>query len=71
MRIILDGRRVGKRYVAYYLRNRALFTKRGLTKRTVLHELYHHMIEIKGLEIPVRIEEKEANSYSREFLTLK
>jgi hypothetical protein len=41
---------------------------RGLKKRTALHELYHHLIDAKGLEIPLRKEEKEANSYARDFL---
>ena len=44
MRIILNGRRVGKGYVAYYFQNRAYFTKKGLKKRTVLHEAYHHVL---------------------------
>jgi hypothetical protein len=42
MRIVLNGRKVGRKYAAYYLQNRAYFTKRGLNKRLVLHELYHH-----------------------------
>jgi len=68
MRIILDGKRVGKGNSGCYLRNRAYFTKRGLAKRIILHELYHHLVETKGLEMPIRLEEKEANSYSRKFL---
>ena len=67
MKVILDGKRVGKGYSGYYLKNRAFFTKKGLTKRIVLHELYHHLVQIKGLEIPIRTEEKEANSYARDF----
>jgi hypothetical protein len=72
MRIILDGKRVGTRkgngWLACYSENKAYFTKRGLKKRTVLHELYHHMVEMKGLELPERIEEKQANSYAIEFV---
>jgi hypothetical protein len=44
MRIVLDGKKVGKGYFGYYLKNRAYFTKRGLTKRIILHELYHHLV---------------------------
>lgn len=46
----------------------AYFTKRGLNKRTVLHELYHYLVEVNGYDLQNRIEEKEANSYSRDFL---
>jgi hypothetical protein len=49
MRITLDGKRVGKGYSGYYLKNKAYFTKRGLTKRIILHELYHHLIDKKRL----------------------
>jgi hypothetical protein len=67
-RVILDGKRVGKGCVGYYVKNRAYFTKRGLTKRIILHELYHHLVDAKSWEIPNRIEEKEANGYARNFL---
>ena len=68
MRIILDGKRVGKGNSGFYLKNRAYFTKSGLTKRIILHELYHHLAEKNGLEMSIREEEKEANSYARNFL---
>lgn len=68
MKVILDGKRVGKGYSGYYLKNIAYFTKRGLNKRIILHELYHHLIDARGLEMPIRKEEKEANIYAREFL---
>lgn len=45
----------------------AYFTKRGLNKRNVLHELYHHIVEVKGLDMPSRKEESEANRYARAF----
>jgi hypothetical protein len=48
--------------------NNAYFTKRGLNKRTVLHEFYHHLVEMKGLELPERIEEKQANGFASEFV---
>jgi hypothetical protein len=70
MKLILDGKRVGKGYSGYYLKNKAYFTKRGLTKRIILHELYHHLIDAKGLEMPIRKEEREANNYTIGFLKL-
>jgi len=68
MRIVLNGRRVGNGDVAVYFQNRAYFTKRGLNKRTVLHELYHHLVYVNDLETPKRKEERDANSYARDFL---
>jgi hypothetical protein len=67
MKIKLNGRKVGNRWIASYFQNRAYFTKRGLTKRTVLHELYHHLVYVNDLETPKRKEEREANSYARNF----
>src|SRR4030067_2527721 len=71
MRVILDGKRVGKGYSGYYLKSKAYFTKRGLTKRIVLHELYHHLVEENGIETTERIEEKDADGYSSKFLRSK
>jgi hypothetical protein len=72
MKIILDGKRVGKRksnrWVACYLENKAFFTKEGLSKRILLHEFYHHLVSAKGYELTKRIEEKEANAYVKLFL---
>ena len=72
MKVVLDGKRVGSRkgngWSACYSENKAYFTKRGLNKRTVLHEFYHHLVEMKGLELPERIEEKQANGYASEFV---
>jgi hypothetical protein len=67
MRIVLNGKRVGCGDIAVYSKNRAFFTKRGLRRRIVLHELYHHLVYAKGLNISQRIEEKCANSFTREF----
>jgi len=74
MKIILDGRRVmrtktHKTYSAHYCRDKGYFTKRGLTKRTVLHELYHHLVYVNGLDMTKAKEERAANSYSRDFLS--
>ncbi|MGA2310217.1 MAG: hypothetical protein ABSG57_11825 [Candidatus Bathyarchaeia archaeon] len=68
MRIILKGRKVGNGDIAVYFQNRAYFTKRGLTKGTVLHELYHHIAYINDVDIPERTEEKAANRFARDFL---
>ena len=65
MRIELNSRKVGNGNIAIYFQNRAHFTKRGLNRRTVLHELYHHLVCANGLDIPEGKEEREANSYVR------
>jgi len=58
---------MGRGFEAVYFSNKAFFTKKGLKRRTVLHEFYHHLIETKGLELPERIEEKKAKEYARAF----
>jgi len=68
-RIILDGKKVGRGFSGYYLKNRAYFTKRGLNKRAIMHELYHHLVYVNGLEMPKTIEERAANNYARDFLS--
>jgi hypothetical protein len=68
MRIVLKGRRVGNADIAVYFQNRAYFTKRGLNRRTILHESYHHLIYVNGLEMSDTREERAANSYARDFL---
>ena len=68
MKIALNGRKVGNGDIAVYFENKAYFTKKGLTKRTVLHELYHHLAYVNGLDVPKTKEEGPANSYARHFL---
>jgi hypothetical protein len=72
MHIILNGKRVGKkksnRWIACHENNKAYFTKEGLNKKIILHELYHHLIDSNNLDFPLRIEEKYANNYSRRFM---
>jgi hypothetical protein len=63
MRIIPNGRKVGNGDVACYFENTAYFTKRGLKKQNVLHELYHHLVENKKLDMSERKEEREANRF--------
>jgi hypothetical protein len=69
MKIELDGRKGGNGNIAIYFQNRAYFSKRGLKKRTVLHELYHHLVYVNGLEMPKSKEERDANSYSKAFMS--
>jgi hypothetical protein len=68
MKIILDGRKVGNGDEACYDRNVAYFTKRGLNRSNVLHELYHHLACVNGWEMSERKEEMEANRYTRNVL---
>jgi len=68
LEIILNGHKVGNRYYACYLENKAYFTKKGLRKKTVLHELYHHLVKEKGIELADRLEERQAISYASKFL---
>ena len=69
MRIMLNGRKVGNGDIAVYFENKAYFTKRGLNKRTVLHELYHHLVYVNELDMPQRMEERRAGSYARDFIS--
>lgn len=67
MKINLNEKRVGKHRAACYYQNQAYFKRNTLTKRIVLHELYHHLINSKKIELPRGTEEKEARTYAREF----
>ena len=66
MKIILDGRKVMKGHPCDYFEGIACFTKKGLNKKNVLHELYHHIVNKKGLEISEKKEEWEASRFVRE-----
>ena len=68
MKIILDGRKVMKGYPCDYFEDIACFTKKGLNKRNVLHELYHHIVENMGLETPEKKEEQEAERFARRII---
>ena len=68
MKIILNGRRVMRACECDYFEGIACFTKKGLKKRNVLHELFHHIVENKELEMSWRKEEKEANQFVREVM---
>jgi len=73
LKLIVDGRRVmrtrtHKTYLAHYYRNRAYFTKKSVTKRNVLHEVYHHLVDVYGLEMNRNKEEREAHRFVIEVL---
>jgi hypothetical protein len=68
MKIFYNGRKVGKWCLGLYLKNCAYFKKEGLTKKIILHEFYHHLIETSGIEISIAVEERQANNFSKKFL---
>jgi hypothetical protein len=68
MKIVLNGRKVGIGDEVCYNRNVAYFTKRGLNKSNILHELYHHLAYVNEWEMSERREETEANEYARKIL---
>jgi len=67
MKIVVDGRRV-YRASAEYGRNSAYFKRKELKKRIVLHELYHHIVEAKGLKMTLRKEERLADEFARKVM---
>jgi len=68
MMIVLDGRKVGNGDDACYDERVAYFTKRGLNKFNIVHELYHHLVYAKDLDMAIRKEEKEADQFARKIL---
>lgn len=73
LKLIVDGRKVlttkaHKKYAAHYYKNKAYFVRRFLNKRIVLHELYHHLIDGKGITMPLRQEEKNAERFARAIM---
>lgn len=67
MRIVLNGNRA-RNYLAVYGSNKSYFRKDGLSKRTVLHELYHHIVYCHGLEMTRSEEERGAVYYAKSVL---
>ena len=63
MKLIVNGRRVTRGCDGIYFEGAACFTKSGLNKQNVLHELYHHIVENLGFEIPENKEEREAERF--------
>jgi hypothetical protein len=53
---------VGNGNIAICFQNRAYFTKRGLKRRTLLHELYHHLVYVNDLDTSKTKEERDADS---------
>ena len=70
MKIVVDGRKVGNGYEALYYRNIAYFTRRGFNRLNVLHEFYHHAINIFRYEMSSSREEKEASKFAREIIKI-
>jgi len=70
MKIILNGKKLGRNCEAFYFEGKAYFSKQSLIKRNILHEYYHFLVDLKCLEMPERVEEKEANCYAKDFLKL-
>ena len=63
MKLIVNGRRVTRGCDGIYFENIACFTKKGLNRQNILHELYHHIVKNLGLEIPENKEEREAERF--------
>ena len=74
MKIIVDGRRVGRKNLACYLENNSYFKKNGLKRKIVLHEFYHHLVFNKKIISDKRedargiLEEREADDYAKRIL---
>ena len=68
MRIKVDGRGFRKSDQAWYSSGRARFRKRCLKKSVILHELAHHLISYKGLEITRKEEEKLCDRFAKEIM---
>jgi hypothetical protein len=66
MKIIVDGRRVGRNYLGYYLDNESYFKRDSLKRRVLLHEFYHHLVD-NGKVTPEN-EEWEADNYAKTIL---
>ena len=64
MKIVIDGRKVGNNAVACYNEYVAYFKKWELNKSNVLHEFFHHLAYVYGLDLSYSKEEREANRYS-------
>ena len=65
MKIVVDGRRVGNDDEACYYDYVAYFKKKGLNRRNVLHEFFHHLAYVYDLGYSEGREEREANRYAK------
>ena|SRR3972149_8108264 len=68
MKIILDGKRVGRGYEACYDKFIGYFTKKGFHRKNVLHEFYHHLAFVCNFNMENNEEEKAANNFVINFL---
>jgi hypothetical protein len=68
MKLIVNGRKVTRGCDGIYFEGVACFTKSGLNKQNILHELYHHIVENLGLEIPEKKEEREAERFANQII---
>ena len=68
IKIMLNGRKVGRGNDADYFEGIACFTRKGLNKKNVLHELYHHIVESRGILMPRTKEERLAVQFVRNFM---
>lgn len=71
MKIIVDGRKVANKYACEYWKPTAYFKKSTFNRRNLLHELYHHLIEVKGIEMPRKKEERLASLFVRKIMKKK
>jgi len=69
MKIVVDGRRLSKKYaIAEYWKNTGVFIMKRICKGDVLHELYHHLVEAKGLKVKRKDEERQADEFARKVV---
>lgn len=68
MKIVVDGRRVGRKYLAVYCDNIAYFKRHSLRKRIVLHEFYHHLVFNEVVSSDG--EERKAREYARKMIKI-
>jgi hypothetical protein len=68
IKLLYKNKSITKYTIAWYSQDKAYLTNKGLKKRVVLHEFYHHLIKCKNIDLKLKQEEKEATLYAREFL---
>ena len=68
MKIVVDGRRVGRKYLAIYDDNISYFKKRSLKKKIILHEFYHHLAH--NDIVSSEEEERKAENYARKMIKI-
>ena len=75
MKIVVDGRKVRRGYRGRYYCDDSYtaYFRKGLTKRIVLHEFYHHLDYVMGWHNSKSktAEEREARRFAKEVLSRK